>query len=1438
MAAYQVFAGSLRSDGSLADISWGAGVDGEALLSELAELELDGAAPFSEATDARAISEAIALAAHDDERAGLCEAVAQAASRHLTQGTPFSGREAGSSTPGLDEGYYVVVSTSCDDGAHSLIFPTLIAVGRANTELTPKEAAPSVEKQVLEDSTGEWGSVADAETGQEVSFRIKATLPEPFMNRSHLSCRIVDELPSGMDLDMSSLSVFCDGADVSGLFGVSLEDGTLVLEAAELAGSGLPQDCAFVVSYTARLTGESLVGAQGSVNSARLEVEADGKSCATPESKTALFTYGLSVSKVDAADYGRTLPGARFLLGREGGLFAVVRDGHVVSWTTSKDEATPLATDAEGRFAVAGLDSDDYTLTELEAPDGYQKRGGDIPLSIQSALAFDVADGAGRIESLSLVSDSSSSSGDTSEGKLFCAVENVRSVAQTVPSTGDAARSAWPFALLGAGCVGSAFCARKRFAGLRRRRAARMLRVVASVFVALMCLSYQGGCLPIKALAQDRALAGEPTSEEAAGPDGTLGLIVGSDGGSRSATRLRSPSASGLTAVDSEADIPRNTSNSYINVLNMSAENAYVMVNDTANFGCTDNVAANTYINWCFSEANFREGRGTKISDTVLYKGAAGSNESMWAIDTVTDRTGNGLVAVWFKDAGILSDTGEPVSMLLKLKQYQIMPNYKDYYRVMSGSTTQRKLKSYRQFRSDGGTYVPVLYVFPSDNVDQTRPENVRVLMCSVWSCSQYWEVSFYRSSQTPTRGSGDSGYSLSSLGLSQDQLVTTATNGNPYLARQYCYDLDVTGIRWLNPSDGSYSATSPYNDPNSSSYGLGGAYLASAGAESFGWLSGNSGATYVSSASNLKSGTSGSITYWLHDENHSINGIWYGERWESPSEENELWENAIASDILSQSSFGWIGTGCSTGLNLNSQFTGTGTLRLNKAVEGGSTQAFPFKVTFESPSYASGTLSWRERTESFAYTVRNANDAILSRGNLRSGDTVNLANGQTLVVEEIPEGTRYTIVESSHAGYQPVLLTDTSPIVGDTFVGTVMNGLTSNVNVANAKMLSPANWTIVKAGNYGEKIAGAQFTVCYYAGNDATGTPTRSWTLKTDSAGRASLDASHLVSGDEFYTDSRGTIGLPVGTVTIKETLAPSGYVGDDTVYSYRITDAGGTLSSTIPNTLTVTNRRLTGKLSVSKAVRGTGADANLAFSFAVRIVLGGTPLSGTLGGTVFSDGWALFSLKDGQTKTFSDLPAGARYEVYEAEVAGYAVSWSKQTGSIVANATVTATATNTYSASGEARLELTKAYDSNGPGLKNRQFAFELHEGSPSGTVLARASCSADGKIRFDLSLDQNLIGQTRNYYVTEVNDGQPGVTYDTHAAKVDVRVTNNGDGTLGAEVSYTDATFTNVYRKYLLPDAGLGGVVGPLAAGTALTAGAAWALARTSKRRRFRR
>ena len=93
--------------------------------------------------------------------------------------------------------------------------------------------------------------------------------------------------------------------------------------------------------------------------------------------------------------------------------------------------------------------------------------------------------------------------------------------------------------------------------------------------------------------------------------------------------------------------------------------------------------------------------------------------------------------------------------------------------------------------------------------------------------------------------------------------------------------------------------------------------------------------------------------------------------------------------------------------------------------------------------------------------------------------------------------------------------------------------------------------------------LADAEFTVDYYDTFDydnyddlkkADIEPTRSWTFKTDSDGFTYFDTEDFVSGDAFYYNDQNIACIPRGTIVVRETKAPTGYLKSNAVSFQKI--------------------------------------------------------------------------------------------------------------------------------------------------------------------------------------------------------------------------------------------------------------------------------------------
>ena len=135
----------------------------------------------------------------------------------------------------------------------------------------------------------------------------------------------------------------------------------------------------------------------------------------------------------------------------------------------------------------------------------------------------------------------------------------------------------------------------------------------------------------------------------------------------------------------------------------------------------------------------------------------------------------------------------------------------------------------------------------------------------------------------------------------------------------------------------------------------------------------------------------------------------------------------------------------------------------------------------------------------------------------------------------------------------------------------------TQNVDVYDNPIDDPVALLIQKVdsrtGQANPSLAGAEFTIKFYAGQYADGIDpasqgiqaTRTWVLSTDTDGYLRLADNYKVSGDEFYRNVNGTPTLPMGTVTAQETRSPDGYKINPQIFVANIKPGTGATGTTV---------------------------------------------------------------------------------------------------------------------------------------------------------------------------------------------------------------------------------------------------------------------------------
>ena len=152
------------------------------------------------------------------------------------------------------------------------------------------------------------------------------------------------------------------------------------------------------VTYTATLNENAVVGGAGNVNSAKIQYSNDPSTNGTGESepsKVRVFTYGFTVDKYTGDQYtdaATRLAGAKFTLAPKNGTaisFVQVNAGSAtanavyrVAKAGETGTTTTITTPENGKVDFQGLKNGEYTLTETEAPAGYNKLASAIGVKV------------------------------------------------------------------------------------------------------------------------------------------------------------------------------------------------------------------------------------------------------------------------------------------------------------------------------------------------------------------------------------------------------------------------------------------------------------------------------------------------------------------------------------------------------------------------------------------------------------------------------------------------------------------------------------------------------------------------------------------------------------------------------------------------------------------------------------------------------------------------------------------------------------------------------------------------------------------------------------------------------------------------------------------------------------------------------------------------
>ena len=376
--AYQIFAGTQSTTDEkteLGNITWGSGINGNAFLAAL-KADATIGSTFEDCDSAIDVAEAITDWADKSENA---MAFAKIAYSYIVADKGVD-CENGATT--LAAGYYLVVDVTENVTGSAYNLALLQLTKKGNFEIANKTDVPEFIKKVddkndsntSEDETV-WEDSADYDIGDDVPFKLEATLADNVATYSNYKVIFHDNMSAGLTFNAESVEVYVDGKQVTTGYDVNTDcddNCTFEVVIANATAIGAGNSSVITVLYTAKLNEHAVLGAPGNPNFAQLEYsnnpnwtgngqpgetpdEPTGK---TPEDKVIVFTFKVVVNKVD--ENNKALAGAGFTLfklDKKTGEYAQIGE--------------ELTGNQMTQFVWKGLDDGDYKLVETTTPAGY-----------------------------------------------------------------------------------------------------------------------------------------------------------------------------------------------------------------------------------------------------------------------------------------------------------------------------------------------------------------------------------------------------------------------------------------------------------------------------------------------------------------------------------------------------------------------------------------------------------------------------------------------------------------------------------------------------------------------------------------------------------------------------------------------------------------------------------------------------------------------------------------------------------------------------------------------------------------------------------------------------------------------------------------------------------------------------------------------------------
>lgn len=272
----------------------------------------------------------------------------------------------------LTLGYYLVDSTM---GALCGLTTT-----NPNASINAKNAAPTVDKQVLEDSTNNYTITNSADIGQIVTYRVTINVHAGAENYI-----FHDKMDAGLTYkEVTSIEHVIPGPKGTEIVDAKYytvkttelkdSDCTFEIEFTKEFCDHLATNDKIVITYTAMLNRNAVIAGEGNKNAAWLTF-GDNSGHESNESSVVTKTYGIDIIKTDSQNH--LIDGAQFRIydTETGGteIPVVLMDDGVTYRRARADEKGVAIIVTDGKVRVIGFDNGVYYLEETISPAGYNK---------------------------------------------------------------------------------------------------------------------------------------------------------------------------------------------------------------------------------------------------------------------------------------------------------------------------------------------------------------------------------------------------------------------------------------------------------------------------------------------------------------------------------------------------------------------------------------------------------------------------------------------------------------------------------------------------------------------------------------------------------------------------------------------------------------------------------------------------------------------------------------------------------------------------------------------------------------------------------------------------------------------------------------------------------------------------------------------------------